>query len=96
MLDPVTLVTKGTKSPTDESPVIAAFSRFVLVDVHGEPLPQAATMYAALLARAVAATLVTERNGNHLVFKRRAHRAGARRLSAGLSPQGHLLVRRKH
>jgi len=63
MLDLVTLATKGTKSPAGQSSVIAAFSRFVLVAVHGELPRQAAGMCAALLARTVAATVVTERNG---------------------------------
>jgi hypothetical protein len=79
---------EGHEKPVDESFVIVAFSRFVLVDVHGEPLPQAARMCAALLARAVAATLVTERNRNHLVVKRPVHRVGARRQSAGLRRGG--------
>jgi hypothetical protein len=37
------------------------------MDIHGEPVAQAARICAALLARAVAATVVTERNSNHLV-----------------------------
>jgi hypothetical protein len=58
----------------------------------GEPLlPQAATISAALLAMAVAATaLVTERKVNHLVFGRDI--VGARRRArraAELSPRGH-------
>jgi hypothetical protein len=46
----------------------------LLFEVLGEPLlPQAATMSAALLAKAVAATaLVTERKVNHLIFGRDA------------------------
>jgi hypothetical protein len=79
MLDGMTFWHKGNEKSNRRKFRHCGVSRFVLVDVHGEPLPQPARMRAALLARDVAATLVTERNANHLVVERRAHRAGATR-----------------